>query len=149
MSTLLKSPFYAALSSPFRGAKLCSLKTRILTLKTKSRNVFQPVCHPCLLQQLHKSNAILEFWGSDNKNVVNMKPKYCLFVVFYASIISLAWSEVRHAIIAYATYVAIMLEFAILLVISFVIELNIVYVIITTQLCVVQLFDQRLISMKK
>jgi hypothetical protein len=42
---------------------------------------------------------------------------------------------------AYITYAAIMLEFAILLVISFIIGLDIVYVIINTHLCVVQLND--------
>ena len=61
----------------------------------------------------------------------------------------LAGAEVRPGDIAYTTYAAIMLEFAIRLVISFVIGLDIVYVIINTQLCVVQLIDQRLISMKK
>jgi hypothetical protein len=59
-------------------------------LKTKSRNVFQPVCYPFLLQQLHKGNAFWNFEDPTIKNVVNMKPKYCLFVVFYASIILLA-----------------------------------------------------------
>ncbi len=79
-----------------------------------------------------------------------MKPKYCLFDGFFTLIsFLLAGAEVRPDDIAYTTYGAIMLEFAIPLVISSVIGLDIVYVIINTQSCVVHLIDQRLISMKK